>query len=228
MKNLTIALIATAAAVGFAGAAGAGTVYDNPYNAAADYGDCSFSTTCAAEAGRGDDYAAQMFTLTTAKVITMASFTELDLGTQPTDVNWGFLQNDGAGGLPGTILAAGTDSVSSVTSLGTDNSGFYDVNKVFFNLGTVALGPGTYYFAIQGDSSVFENFLSTGLDETGAAETMDGGGTWAPGYEGIGGVAVGLYDASTTVPEPATWAMMIMGVAGVGFAMRRQAKLRVA
>jgi len=167
---------------------GGGTLYNNPYTVG-NGGDCSFSTTCAADAGRGDDFAAQSFTLTSAAVVTGASFTELDLGTTPTDVNWGFANNDGPGGLPGTFLSSGTDTVSSVSFLGTD--GPYNIDQVFFNVGPQALGPGTYYFAIQAISSTHFTYLGFGT----------------PG---------------TTVPEPTTWALMLIGFGGIGATMRRR------
>src|SRR5215831_7930463 len=172
-----------AAAVSLAGAASANTIFNNPYSDG-NGGDCSWSTTCAASVGRGDDFAAQKFTLATAAVITDASFIELDFGPPtPTDVNWGIIMADGAGGLPGTILAAGTDVVNSTVFLGVDPNFGANKNQGFFNMGTVALGPGTYYIAMQGVSANFFNYLGFGDLPSGAAETHDGGVTWAPGYE---------------------------------------------
>jgi hypothetical protein len=168
---------------------GGGTIFDNPYVFGSG-GDCSFSTTCAATVGRGDDFAAQSFTVTSSMVATSASFTELDLGTTPTDVNWGFVNNDGPGGLPGTFLSAGEDVVSSVQFLGTD--GIYNVDKIFFNVGPQALDPGTYYLAIQAVSPTFYTYLGFGA-----------------------GQVRGL-------PEPATWALMLVGVGAIGGALRRR------
>ncbi len=234
MKLSTIlSSAAAAAALSLAGAASAHTIYDNPY-VLGNNGDCSWSTTCASIAFRGDDFAAQEFTLTKAVVITGATFTELDLGTTPTDMNWGFIAADGLGGLPGTILAAGTDIVGSTTVLGTDNlfGTTYNITKGSFNVGTVALGPGTYYVALQGISSDFNTFLGFGAAASGAAETFDGGLTWQQNYElasWLGGptdsVAVGLFGA---VPEPGTWALMLIGIGGLGAALRRQRKAAVA
>src|SRR5437870_3492505 len=107
MKNPKGLVCVAVAALSVAGAAQASTVYDNPYVIGSG-GNCLFSTTCAASFSAGDVFAAQAFTLTSAVVITGASFTELDLGTTPSDVNWGFLSADGSGGLPGSILSAGT------------------------------------------------------------------------------------------------------------------------
>ena len=210
---------AAVVALGMAGSASAGTVtdYNNPYVFGAG-GDCSFSTTCAAANARGDDFAAQEFTLAAPTVVTGASFTELDLGTTPTAVNWGFALNDGAGGLPGTLLSAGLNTITSSASLGVD--GPYNVTQLFFGVGPQLLGPGTYYFALQAISPVSSTFLGGGAAASGAAETMDGGVTWAANYEGYSSVAVSLY---TYVPEPAAWALMLVGVGAVGGALRRRA-----
>jgi hypothetical protein len=217
--SIIVSSAIAAAAVSFAGAASANTIFDNPYVFGIN-ADCSWSTTCAAAAGRGDDFAAQKFTIGSAAVITDASFTELDAGVTPTDVNWGIIMADGAGGLPGTILAAGTDSLTGTTHLGTDFG--YNVTQGFFNMGTVALGPGTYYIAMQGISSTFYTFLGYGAATSGGAETHDGGVTWGAGYEGFPSVAMALYGTggNAGVPEPATWAMMLIGFGGLGAMMR--------
>ena len=39
--------------------------------------------------------------------------------------------------------------------------------------------------------------------------------------DGIDGETHGLFGAISAVPEPATWAMMLIGFAGLGFALRQ-------
>lgn len=225
MKFSNVASCAAAALVSLVGAANAGVVYNNPYDFASTVGgDCSFGTVCATTVGRGNEYAAQQFTLASTQVLTMASFTELDSSIYPVAAKWGFLLADGAGGLPGTVLATGTNAITASPSLGSSFG--LNVSQNFFNLGTVTLGPGTYYFAIQAQTTTFGDYLGQGVSHTGAAESQDGGVTWAFGYENgaggsqLGGVAVELFSAS--VPEPATWALMLIGVGGLGVALRRR------
>lgn len=220
MKLSTLLTSAFAASIAFAGAASASTVYNNPYSGV--NADCSFGTVCAVDAGRGDDFAAQQFTLSSADVLTGAAFLELDPGTVPLDVNWAFLANDGVGGLPGTILAIGTDNFTSSVVVGSSFG--LNETELTWNLGTVALGAGTYYLAIKADTTIHGNYLGFGVQTFGAAETHDGGLTWATGYEGAPSVAVSLFDAKAAVPEPATWALMLVGFAGVGAAMRRRVR----
>ena len=214
-----------------AAAASANTVYSNPYDGSGN-GDCSWSTTCAAGVGRGDDFAGQLFTLTSASVITRAAF-ELVPGFSAgavTDVNWGFVLADGPGGLPGTIIASGTDTVSSY---GTGGNGSIEG---FFNVGPQALGPGTYYFVLQGVSAAFNEYLAQGVAGSGAVNTQDGGVTWTGGgYPCLPGgacepsIAISLFDANNgTVPEPATWALMLVGVGGLGAALRRKQRTALA
>jgi hypothetical protein len=220
MTRLVGFAFAAALAATSSGAA-AGTLFSNPYNPSGG-GDCSFSTTCAASAGRGDDFAAQEFTLAGGGILTSADFTELDLGTQPTEVTWGIFAADGSGGLPGTLLAAGTDVLTGAAD-GTElvDLTLYDLSKMSWDLGTVLLDPGTYYLAIQATSPVFETYLADGSLASGAAESMDGGVTWSSGYEGFPSVAIDI-SGTAGVPEPATWLTLLTGVTIVGAALRRR------
>jgi hypothetical protein len=199
-------------------AAQAGWVYDN-LNPTTLEGDCSFGTTCAAQPGldRGDEFAAQLFTLGSSTTLTLGAFSELDLGTTPTSVNWAIY--DEVGGIPsGAALFSGTSSLTP-TVVGT--VGPYDATLVTFSLPGISLAAGSYDLAIQAVSPTIFTYLQQGLVASGAAESNDGGVTWAPGYENLGGgtqlggisVAFG-----NTVPEASTWVMMLLGFAGLGFA----------
>jgi len=45
-------------------------------------------------------------------------------------------------------------------------------------------------------------------------------------FSNTGALTIGLTTAAAAVPEPACWAMMIVGLGGVGFALRRQTRDR--
>ena len=220
-------LLAAGAALTSSGAF-AGVVFSNPLMTSGVY-DCSFSTTCASTFSVGDDFAAQEFTLKDSlTVITAADFTELDYGTTPTDVNWAIIKANGPGGLPGTIMASGTDvlSAASVGSLG----GRLNLSLLSWSTGTVALARGAYYLAIQAISPVVATYLGQGQATSGAAETHNGGATWGANYGALSvpSVAVDLYGTVAAVPEPSTWAMFTLGAGFVGAALRRRARAAAA
>jgi len=176
-------------------------VFNNPWNSVSPAGSCAFSNTCAAAITIGNDFAAQMFTLGSTQTINSASFTEFDLGTQPTAANWGLYSANGAGGLPGTRLYSGANAPLAGTVLVPRNFYVrYNTTQENFDLGSITLGPGSYYFAVQAQSPVFETYLSQGTAGSGAAETTDGGTTWASGWQGYADVAVGLYSAPGCTP----------------------------
>jgi hypothetical protein len=213
-------IVGVSAACGMAMAANAGVVFNNPYDGSGA-GDCSWSTTCAAEVGRGDDFAAQEFTLGSGTTITSGGFSELPgyAGYAVTSVNWQILDANGSGGLPGTLVASGTGAVTSYTV------GAFGAPEGLFTIGSISLASGTYYLAIQGVSPDFEEYLAEGVAGSGDANTSDGGTTWTSGYycggdgDCMPSVAIELFGGSE-VPEPAAWALMLIGFGGLGTALR--------
>ncbi|MBI1199744.1 MAG: PEP-CTERM sorting domain-containing protein [Phenylobacterium sp.] len=218
INRLQAAAAAVALALPFA--AHAAVIYDN-IPGTPDSGNCAFSTTCAADIGDGDVYAAQLFTLADAVTIESAAFAELDLEQYGTSVNWKFYLADGGGGLPGTLVTEGSSDILSSPSIGTSSG--YNVSLNLFDLPSVSLGAGDYYFALQLVSPFHETYLTAGVSGSGGAQSNDGGAIWFDGYRRRSSIAVALYDNNVgAVPEPATWALMILGFGGAGALLRRR------
>ncbi|MBI1199746.1 MAG: PEP-CTERM sorting domain-containing protein [Phenylobacterium sp.] len=219
-------LRAAAAAVALALplAAHAGVIYDNLPTGPRYGGYCFFNTTCAANHRFvGDNYAAQLFTLADAATIKSAGFVEMDLEVYGTSVNWKFYLADGAGGLPGTLVTEGSSAILASTNIDVDHQ--YNISLNLFDLPSISLDAGDYYFALQLVSPVEDIFLTEGLRNSGAAETNDGGASWSAPYEELSSVGVALYGTiGGAVPEPATWALMIMGFGGAGAMLRRRSR----
>jgi hypothetical protein len=216
--NIKPLLIGVAAVSLSSVAAQAGWVYDN-LNTTSAVGDCSFSTTCAAELGRGDEFAAQLFTLSSTATIDEGAFSDLVFGSTASSVNYAIYAD--VDGLPGgTALESGSATLTT-TSADPDLSSFLET----FPIASITLSSGSYFFAVQAVTSNQSDFLQQGLVTSGAAETHDGGLTWSAGYENssngqeLYGVSVALGSA---VPEPSTWAMMLLGFAGLGYVGYRQ------
>lgn len=197
--------------------ASADTIFDIAPNYAG--GDCVFNTTCGPQF-TGNTFAAQQFSLASTTSITNGSFSVYtNSQAEPSAVNWLFLAADGAGGLPGTLLFSGNSAITSRSVIG---SGFgYDIVRNAFDVSGVSLGAGNYYFGFQAVSTEFAVYLAY-ADGSGAAQSNDGGASWAFGYQSTDAVATSLSGATAAVPEPATWAMMIGGFSLAGAAMRRR------
>ena len=212
--------IATIFSLQFGSSAGAAVIYSNPWtdlNA-----DCTFSC--------GSGQLAQRFTINNASVVNSASFTEFHDGVNqptPTTVNWEFLNADGVGGLPGTVVASGSSSLTAI-HLG---SGFFgggisrDVYQENFVIApTVSLASGEYYLALN--VPVTDVLLIFGTENGGGA-SIAGAGPWQ--FYTLNEVprsfAVSVNgDEVASVPEPSTWALILLGFAGVGFMAYRRSR----
>jgi hypothetical protein len=193
---LALTSAAAALALGAAGAAQASVIYTNgPIN-----GSKSAFTI---------DYASAVedsFTVTSTTTITGVQFGAwVWAGDQPTSVDWGIESSP-------TFVVQGTASLSSTLVAGGIWGGAYDVYQSTFSIPSMTLTPGTYWLALQNGGTAKGQPLLWDVNDgpSAAVQNLDGA---------IGSESFSLLGG---VPEPSTWAMLILGVAMVGFAVRRQ------
>jgi len=136
--------------------------------------------------------------------------------------------SDGTGLTSFTLSIDNTSNVPIVTMSSSDPAYFNDFGVANYltlsNTGAVTnwsvaadtfpgtTGP-TIYTAFNDPTNGTQDFFVFGpLGEFGSGTGIDNPGTWSPA--GI-----------SAVPEPSTWAMMLLGFAGIGFmAYRRKSK----
>ena len=141
------------------------------------------------------------------------------------------------GGGQGYIAGDGVKQTFSGTGLASATSAIWDFNMSNFTREDVinkfdALINGvivdSFYFVSAGDSAdvhfhFSESFAAIAgdsytLELTATSTVFSGGGSW----NFYPGGTVELSGANGGVPEPGTWAMMLMGFGGLGAALRRR------
>ena len=215
--KIFVGLAATALAISTAASSHAATLFTNAPDLVVQGADCIYSTTCGAN--YGNVFAAQLFTLGSTSTVTGFGFNAIVFGVFGTAANYRILSS--AGGAPGAVIASGTAPLSN--AVGPTGSSFPTTNYTF-NAVPIQLSAGNYFLAFQNVTTNFNDFLSKGEGPTGAFLSNDGGVSYSAGYRGSSSVAVSVFDdvVAPAVPEPATWALMLLGFGMVGFASRRQ------
>ena len=135
---------------------------------------------------------------TTVGSETTIGFTEAGLAA-PTFTEWLTFTNDMAG-VYALTLDTSSSGIDFVSAILTGPGGPYELNEdvdngtvEFWSLSNLFLDAGTYMLTINGSN-----------DSTGS----------------LGGTVT--INATPAVPEPGTWAMMLMGFGAAGYAMRRR------
>ncbi len=126
-------------------------------------------------------------------------------GDTTSSVDWGITPN--ADDFPVTASAAPTS-----TFLTTKNG--FDVNELDFSLPNVHLSAGVYYLALQNAS------VNNG-DEVLWDANSGPSDAWSSLAGNISSFGLSeSFQILGVVPEPATWAMMLVGFGGLGATMR--------
>jgi len=126
----------------------------------------------------------------------------------PDDLVIGLYGNGVGGTVPGTELQS-----ASFTSGSGNVPGWYGANVAW------TLVAGTYWVSFEDHDDTGFALLPTGAPHPAPTALGDGGSDWLVFPRSIG---VRITAADPAVPEPATWATMILGFGLVGAAMRRR------
>jgi hypothetical protein len=96
--------------------------------------------------------------------------------------------------------------------------------RIFSRDDTIEFAPatGNTEFLADTSDSIFSDNLGN-IEHTGAFFTgATSDPTFVPGTYGTTGDSLTITDISAAVPEPSTWAMMILGFCGLGFMAHRR------
>lgn len=170
---------------------------------------------------------ADSFTLTQASTVTGVDFvTWAYPGDTLTSVDWSITTAaDWSITTTAGVFPAGKTTASvTQSSICSKCAGgyFYDLNNESFSTGGVSLAAGTYYLVLQ--NADLPNGNGIFWDENGAPSVI-----WYA-YENVvlgqhnGSQTFQILGTTSAVPEPSTWATMLVGFLGLGFAGYRRSR----
>jgi hypothetical protein len=189
----------------------AAIIAGSPASASILYSNGALNGTQGAYQVSGGQQISDSFTLTQASVVTGVEFGDWTVaGATTTSIDWAITSDKFAYPIDAT---AGTTN----TFVG-QHLGLYDINLTSFSTGPLSLGAGTYYLVLQNAVTSDGQFAAWDINSGPSQVTLAQGGiTQGPlpdsEFFQILGVAV---------PEPASWALTILGFGAVGAALRRR------
>ena len=119
-----------------------------------------------------------------------------------------------------TSVSGFLSAIISTTGGGLNAVNDIDFTRVFI-VGDGIMGSQGDLLAVAGSNDVTEIRVLNDLFVTASTFRLTTEGT-AMGQNGSYGGSISFRPGTPAVPEPATWAMMLVGFAGVGAAMRRR------
>jgi hypothetical protein len=219
MKWVVLAAGAALASASLASAASAGVVYSN---GVLDGNTNGWSISFAQAIG-------DSFVLASDTTVTGVNFGVWSAtGATMSTIDWGITSTPNVVALNGT--AAVTSGAVTDTSQGFVGGPFYDIRTDSFSTGGLFLTAGTYYLWLQnasppGDIGFYWDmnngpsvaYWSPGAGIVNPLDGQNRPGTNSDFFQILDGGASGA-------PEPAAWAMMLVGFGGLGAAMRLRRK----
>ncbi len=156
---------------------------------------------------------ANSFTLSQASTVTGVNFTTQNSGAGVvTSIHWGItsLINN----YPDQATATVTQVGVPFPGLGPTYTGYTNT----FSTGSLSLAAGTYYLSLQQVTvSAAGGFVNWDINSGPSSASLGGNPYPSETFQILGTV-----DVAPAVPEPSTWAMMILGFAGIGFMAYRR------
>jgi len=240
-SNLLVGALAGAALASLlsaGGGASAAALYDNGAN---DNGNFTAATT-GAPGINGGHVTSDSFTLTQSATVTSVTFALMTYASEGNipSVDWSI--TSAADG--GTVFGSGTGSLTNVFDGNPPTTTGIDDYSSTFSTGSVALGAGTYWLTLQNGVSPSGSVDLFWAESDGPSQSWYDLQSVAPplpgapltpanfGTDGVCDVAGANGDCSQSfaingtpsgiggVPEPATWAMMLVGFFGLGAVLR--------
>lgn len=145
------------------------------------------------------------FTLSSSATVTSVSVgLWVDSGATPTSLDWSI------GTSEFSVAHSGTASSLSNTLEYQGNSFGEDVYQTSFNVGSITLGPGTYWLTLS--SGVASDSGTVSWDEANNGPSGAYSGSES-GVQQIASESFTIY--GTAVPEPGGWLLAMMGSAGL-------------
>jgi hypothetical protein len=212
MKSLRSLALATLAAGALTGAASAGTtvVYSNggPSRVTGMYQIQTFDV-------------ADTFTAAVGSVINGATFTTWGFSSDsPTAIDWAIIVAPiGANPTGVTPFASGTASITATTFGFNGTSYTYDDAISFADVTLPSVPSGdTYWFMLSNGKSQINSGMWWDVVTNGAGSPSNA--WWTAAGSETNGNTFTLTDTTAPTPEPAAWALMLAGFAGLGGALR--------
>jgi hypothetical protein len=129
-----------------------------------------------------------------------------------------------AGDTPSSLTwSIGTSFFDTSLGTGTETPGntywgvgfdYYPIYDSTFSLPSITLGPGTYYLNLSGMTAEAQNIYWDETDGPSSAYELN--------YGAIGSESFRLYTGGSTVPEPASFGLIGMGLLGMAAVLRRR------
>lgn len=234
MRKLVLAAVA-AVSMAMAGSASAGVIFSNPTTGQGAWGHPSTANDFAY-----DGWIAQDFHLAEASTLTGGQlFMTILYGIDDRDAGMSVDLNPPTGLYfeiraygadptedPQGVLTSGQGALQALTTADCTDPGVgHCINFApTFNLPSVGLAAGDYFFALKLIAPQQNTYLQTGSNYVNTRITYDHGATWTTDTRN--GLALVLEAEpglpAAAVPEPSTWALMILGFAGAGAMVRRR------